>query len=157
VTYNAKGTCWYLLYRHDEDYTAFTTTGRLVQRTDIVIEAVPAPEKTAHLRAALLYHRPKAQGLSFGLTAASANRLAAWLNTLLPDLDRLAGQLGWGTAMSLSIEADDGCWLVDSPDLNDQILVCLPEPQIPVALARACLTRLKGYFSRLESGSAANA
>jgi hypothetical protein len=157
VTYNARGSCWYLLYRHDEDYTAFTNTGRFLQRTDIAIEEVPVPKEPAHLRAALLYYRSKAKGQSFGLTAASASRLTAWLNTLLPDLDRLGGLLGLGTEIVLSIEADDGCWLVDCPDLSDQILICLPEPQIPVAVARASLARLQWFFNRLDSRSDANA
>jgi hypothetical protein len=153
VTYNAEGTCWYLLYRHDEDYTAFTNTGHPLQRTDDAIMPISTPEKPSHLRAALLYYRSRAEGLSFGMTDATARRLADWLNTLLPDLDCLTDRFGFGTRFTLSIVAADGCWLVDCTDLNHQILVCLPEAQIPVAVARASLSQLHQYFSNQASKS----
>ncbi|MEJ2641173.1 MAG: ATP-binding protein [Desulfosarcinaceae bacterium] len=153
VAYNAKGTCWYLLYRYDEDYAALTTTANPLQLTKIPIHQVPPPEIPVHLRAALLFNRSKGEGLSFGLTTATARQLVAWLNTLLPDLDRLAGRFGFRKTITLSIEADDGCWLVDCFDHRDRALICLPEPQIPVAVARACLSRLHRFFNSRNAKS----
>jgi hypothetical protein len=150
VTYNARGTCWYLLYRFDEDYAMFGDASGPTTQTEASIHLVPPPEAIASLQAALLLPRDHAPASGFGLAPDIARELVALLTALQTDLADLGGRIGSRSTLHLSVEAADGCWLLDCTAFGAGTLACMPKPQTPLAVARATLPKLRRFFVEME-------
>lgn len=146
VSYSARGACWHLLYRFDEDYSGFGESVFSLKPVVPAIHLIPPPAVPNNLQAALLLPRDHTAALGFGLAPSPAEHLVAILTALLTDLSGLGAHIGSTNTLKMTVEAADGCWLLDCAPSGAATIACMPRPQIPVAVARASLPELRRFL-----------